>query len=120
MVDSFQLERFSKEAIVQLIEIERDKINFYGSFILPLITGILAVSLTKEYNTLTDTFNYALIVAGIFLIIVVILLNTIVRKNKKVFIFLKRIKYVKYPNNLFNNFCNWYCNNSNYRSVFLL
>lgn len=29
MVDSFELEKFSKEAIVQLIEIERDKINFY-------------------------------------------------------------------------------------------
>lgn len=49
MVDNFQLEKLSKEAIVQLIEIERDKINFYSPFILPLVTGILALSLTNQY-----------------------------------------------------------------------
>ena len=90
MVDNFQLEKFSKEAIVQLIEIERDKMNFYGSFILPIITGILAVSLTKEYINVTDTLNNALIVAGIFLIIVVILLRIqSLERIKKYLYFLK-------------------------------
>lgn len=91
MVDSFQLEKFSKEAIVQLIEIERNRINFYGSFILPLITGILAVSLTKEYNNLTNTLNYALIVAGILLIIVEILLRVqSLERIKRYLFFLKK------------------------------
>lgn len=90
MIDSFQLENFSKEAIVQLIEIERDKINFYSSFILPIITGILAISLIKEYINVTDTLNYALIVAGIFSIIVVILLRIqSLERKKKYLYFLK-------------------------------
>lgn len=90
MINSFELEKFSKEAIVQLIEMERDKINFYGSFILPIITGILAVSLTKEYINVTDTLNYALIVGGIFLIIVVILLRIqSLERIKKYLYFLK-------------------------------
>jgi|GEM_PF-3581094 len=87
MVDIFHIKELFKETIVQLIEIERDKINFFGSFILPLATGVLAVGLTSDYHLLTSQMNYALIAIGISLIIVVLMLRIQSLKRIKEYIF---------------------------------